>query len=128
MIRLRVRHVAVLSLLGASLAGCANSLPQTPTPSTPAPPLPDSAVSSAAEVSIDNFAFNPQTLVVTPGTRVHWTNRDDVPHTVTSSDKRFEGSTALDTDDTFSMTFPNAGSYPYYCAVHPHMTATVLVK
>ena len=39
-----------------------------------------------AEVKIDNFSFGPSTLTVTVGTTVTWTNRDDIPHTVTSSD------------------------------------------
>ena len=89
---------------------------------------PTTAASASADVVIDNFTFSPQMLVVAPGTRVRWTNHDDVPHTVTSSDKRFTGSKAMDTDDSFVTTFATAGTYPYYCAVHPHMTGTVVVK
>jgi plastocyanin len=114
-IGLRFRHLLILLLLCfAGLAGRASTAPTTSR--------------SSADVVIDNFTFDPPTLVVAPGTRVRWINRDDVPHTVTSSDKRFNGSKALDTDDTFSVTFDSVGTYPYYCAVHPHMTATIVVK
>src|SRR5437764_4178482 len=60
------------------------------------------------EVSVDNFTFSPQTLSVSVGTMVTWTNRDDVPHTVVDTERRFKSST-LDTDDTFSRTFVTAG-------------------
>jgi plastocyanin len=80
-------------------------------------------------VKIDNFTFDPPTLTVAHGTKVTWINRDDVPHTATSSDspKAFD-SKALDTDETFSFTFTTPGKYAYFCAVHPHMTGTIVVK
>src|SRR5580704_9348732 len=56
------------------------------------------------EVSIDNFSFSPATLTVSAGTRITWTNRDDIPHTVVSTDKIFK-SNVLDTNDKFSYTF-----------------------
>ena len=78
-------------------------------------------------VSIDNFSFSPQTITVAAGTRVTWTNRDDVPHTVTANDNRF-ASQSLDTDDRYTRLFTEPGVYPYFCAVHPHMTGTIIVK
>jgi plastocyanin len=83
----------------------------------------------AAQVVIDNFAYSPREITVTPGTRVTWVNHDDVPHTVTSGVKpRTFDSGALDTDDTFSFVFRAPGTYDYFCAVHPHMTGKVIVK
>jgi plastocyanin len=79
------------------------------------------------DVAIDNFSFNPHTLTVAPGTIVTWVNRDDVPHTVTANGKAFD-SKALDTDDRFSHAFTAPGIYPYFCAVHPHMTGQIIVK
>jgi plastocyanin len=80
------------------------------------------------QVTIDNFTFSPQSLTIAPGTIVTWVNHDDVPHTATSSAKPREfGSRALDTDDKFSHTFSTPGTYPYFCAVHPHMTGTIIV-
>jgi plastocyanin len=80
-----------------------------------------------ASVTIDNFSFTPQEITVSPGTTVRWVNQDDVPHTVVSNDKKFK-SKALDTDDKFSFTFTDPGTYEYYCSVHPKMTAKVTVK
>ena len=79
------------------------------------------------KIAIDNFSFTPAELVIAPGTKVTWTNHDDIPHTVTATDKSFTSS-ALDTDEKFSHTFTNKGTYSYYCAIHPHMTARVIVK
>ena len=79
-------------------------------------------------VSIDNFAFTPAELVVPAGSTVEWVNHDDVPHTVTSDGKGgVLKSKGLDTDDHYSMTFEKAGEYPYFCAIHPHMRAKVIV-
>jgi len=81
------------------------------------------------EVKIDNFSFGPSTLTVSVGTIVTWTNRDDIPHTVVSSDdpKVFK-SKVLDTDEKFSFKFEKAGTYPYFCSIHPKMTAKVIVQ
>jgi plastocyanin len=79
------------------------------------------------EVKIDNFSFGPAELTVTVGTTVTWTNRDDIPHTVVSTDKAFK-SKVLDTDEKFSYTFTQAGSFPYFCSIHPKMTGKVVVK
>jgi plastocyanin len=79
------------------------------------------------EVKIDNFSFSPQTLTIAAGTTVIWTNRDDIPHTVVSDDKVFK-SKVLDTDEKFTYTFDKAGNFPYFCSVHPKMTAKVIVQ
>lgn len=75
---------------------------------------------------IENFAFVPQGLTVKAGTTVTWTNADDIPH-VASTTKAFK-SKALDTNDKFSFTFTTAGTYEYFCSLHPHMTGTVVVE
>jgi len=79
------------------------------------------------EVKIDNFSFEPSAITVAAGTKVTWANRDDVPHTVVNTDGKFK-SKALDTDDQFSFTFKDPGTYDYYCSVHPKMTGKVIVK
>ncbi|HEY4139887.1 MAG TPA: cupredoxin family copper-binding protein [Pseudolabrys sp.] len=78
-------------------------------------------------VKIDNFAYSPQQVTVKAGTTVVWTNGDDIPHTVTSSEGKFR-SKALDTDDKFSFTFTTPGTYKYFCALHPHMTGSIVVE
>jgi plastocyanin len=82
---------------------------------------------SGAEVKIDNFSFGPASVTVPAGTTITWTNHDDVPHVVASDDKIFK-SKALDTDDRFSFTFIKPGTYEYFCAIHPKMTAKVVVQ
>ena len=83
----------------------------------------------SAEVKIDNFSFGPTTLAVSVGSTVTWTNRDDIPHTVVSADdpKAFK-SKVLDTDEKFSFTFTKAGTYAYFCSIHPRMTGKVVVQ
>ncbi len=85
------------------------------------------AAAKISEVKIDNFSFGPATLTVAAGTTVTWTNRDDIPHTVVSTAGVFK-SEALDTDEKFSYTFAKAGSFPYFCSIHPKMTGTVVVE
>ena len=80
-----------------------------------------------AEVKIENFSFGPTELTVPAGTTVTWINRDDIPHTVVSTDKVFK-SKVLDTDEKFSFTFSKAGTYPYFCSIHPKMTGKVIVQ
>jgi plastocyanin len=85
------------------------------------------AQAADAGVAIDNFTFGPQELHVQAGTTVTWVNRDDIPHTVTSTTLAFR-SKALDTNDKFSFTFSTPGSYKYFCSLHPHMTGTIVVE
>ena len=79
-------------------------------------------------VEIRDFAFAPKTLTVHAGTRVVWTNRDDEPHVVVSAGNQFAASKALDTDDSYAVTFDHPGTYAYYCAIHPMMVGTVIVQ
>jgi plastocyanin len=72
------------------------------------------------------------TLAVASGwlaATVVWTNRDDIPHTVTSADgpRRFT-SPPLDTGDHFSYRFDHAGRFAYFCSLHAHMQGVVVVK
>jgi plastocyanin len=82
---------------------------------------------TAPSIAIDNFSFTPKELTVAAGTTITWVNRDDVPHTVVSTDKKFK-SKALDTDDQFSFTFTDTGTYNYFCSVHPIMVGKIIVK
>jgi plastocyanin len=85
------------------------------------------ARAETVEVKIDNFTYNPQQITVKAGTTVTWVNHDDIPHTVTSKTGAFR-SKAMDTDDKFSFTFATPGSFPYFCALHPHMTGSIVVE
>jgi plastocyanin len=82
----------------------------------------------AAHVTIDNFSFSAPTLVVAAGTAVTWTNRDDIPHTITADGMPPSyRSHPLDTGDSFRQLFKLPGTYHYYCSLHPKMRGTVVV-
>lgn len=87
----------------------------------------DSAGASATNVTIEGYAFKAPSITVAPGTVVTWQNLDDDPHTVTATDGSFD-SNGLAQGDTFSHKFLKAGTYQYYCKVHPMMRGTVIVK
>jgi len=79
-------------------------------------------------VFIDNFVFAPKDLTVKAGTTVTWTNRDDIPHGIASSNNAFKKSGALDTDDSYSFTLTTPGTYQYFCYLHPHMVGSIVVE
>jgi plastocyanin len=87
-----------------------------------------SSKAAASQVEIRNFAFAPNAITVPVGTRVVWTNRDEEPHVVTSAGKQFATSPALDTSDTYAVTFSRPGTYAYYCSIHPMMVGTIIVQ
>ena len=80
----------------------------------------------AMEIRVDNFTFSPETLTVPVNSPVTWVNKDDIPHVIASTDGLFK-SKALDTDQQYSFTFSKAGTYPYFCAIHPKMVGKIVV-
>lgn len=84
------------------------------------------ATDTPAAITIDNFTFGPANLTVPTGTTVTWTNHDDIPHSIVATDKAFR-SAALDTNDSYTFTFKTAGTFAYFCGLHPHMTGKVIV-
>jgi plastocyanin len=99
----------------------------SPNVTAAAEPENDQPAAAASAVKIDNFSFGPQTVTVPVGATVTWTNRDDIPHTAVSTDGVFK-SKVMDTDEKFSYTFTKAGTYAYYCTIHPKMTGQVVVQ
>jgi plastocyanin len=85
------------------------------------------ALAENPTVKIEDFTFSPPSLTVKIRTAVTWLNKDDIPHTVVSKTRMFK-SKALDTGDSFSFTFNEAGTYEYFCSLHPHMTGTIVVE
>jgi amicyanin len=115
-IRNELRGLVIAAALGAvSAAGIA-------------PIVVPALAQNAGAVSIDNFTFNPPTLRVKAGTKVTWTNKDDIPHGIASSSNVFARSQALDTNESFSFTFDKPGTYQYFCYLHPHMVGTIVVE
>lgn len=78
-------------------------------------------------VTMQNYAFQPANLHVRVGTTVTWTNSDSVPHTVTFGDSSLKSSGLMQRGDRYSYPFTTAGTFTYSCAVHPNMTAQVVV-
>jgi plastocyanin len=93
----------------------------------PAKPARPADPAGGPTVGVENFNFTPADLTVPAGTTVVWTNHDDVDHTVTASDNSFSSS-SIATDGQFSHTFATPGTYSYFCAIHPFMTARVIVQ
>jgi plastocyanin len=111
---MRRKWIAVFAIMLAFGPGLARSQPP--------------ATADAVTVRIDNFAFDSQTVTVAPGSTVTWVNQDDEPHTIVAEDGRSFRSRTLDTGDKYSFTFMRAGTFAYFCSVHPHMTGKVVVK
>ncbi len=88
----------------------------------------DSTTSKQNKIEIKDFAFNPQTITVKSGEKIIWINRDEEPHTIVSVEKQFKKSSALDTDQEFTITAGLPGTYTYYCSVHPKMTGIIVVE
>src|SRR5262249_31651443 len=86
----------------------------------------EAPTTGALDVVVDSFSFAPQTTAVAVGATVTWTNRDDVPHNIVSTQQKFK-SPVLDTDERFSHRFDTPGTYPYFCSIHPKMTGQVVV-
>jgi plastocyanin len=117
--KVAVRIAAVVCLLAVTFGMSAGSTADS---------APGKAPAGNPQVKIDNFTFAPNDITVPAGTTVQWVNRDDIPHTVVSDDKTTFKSKALDTDDNFSHTFSKAGTYSYFCSIHPKMTGKVVVQ
>jgi len=108
----------------------------TPTaPSNAGGEIPAGAVvvtGDEAEVEIEDFQFNPQVLVIRPGTTVKFANKDEVQHTATSDTGVFD-SGYLSKGEEYFFTFTEPGTYPYYCIPHggpggQGMAATIIVQ
>ena len=95
------------------------------------PPPPEAAATTAAattpQVTIAQATFGPTTLTISVGTTVTWANHDGDLHSVASAQGLF-ASPGLDPGDTFAYRFTTPGTYPYFCALHPHMKGTILVQ
>ena len=119
----RIFHVLAALVLVLALAACGGSGDSSAAASDTG-----EAAAEPASVTIDDLAYSPGDLSVSPGTEVTWTNDDEAPHTVTFDDDAAESSGELKTGDTYSVTFDEAGTYSYICAIHPDMKAAVSVS
>jgi plastocyanin len=90
-------------------------------------------VAATQTIEIHDAAFEPNTLTITPGTSVVWTNRDSTSHTITLADHDAAGpepiaaSAPLQLRDTFAYTFTTIGNFAYRSSTHPEQTGTITV-
>ena len=87
-----------------------------------------SARTTKGQIVINNFSFSPKILTLSLGATATWINRDNVPHVIASTDKLFKKSAVLKPGESFSNTFVTAGTYSYFCSIHPRMTGKIIVK
>jgi len=114
---LLVSFLVALSLALASCGGSDDSSSETTA---------GGGATAAGEVEIVEFAFDPDPVKVAVGSTVSWTNEDSAPHTATADDGSFDTDT-LDKGKTGTVTFKEAGTFPYFCEIHPTMHGTIEV-
>jgi amicyanin len=90
-------------------------------------PQPSESEVETLQVAIENFAFQPSHIKVHAGDTVTWTNRDSAPHTVTFENAPFK-SGLLAQNESWSNTFAQIGTFPYFCEPHPWMKGQVTVE
>jgi plastocyanin len=80
----------------------------------------------SVKVEIVDFAYDPEPVQVATGGKVIWQNQDSAPHTATADDGSFDTGT-LEEGKLKSETFKKAGTYTYFCEIHPTMHGTLEV-
>ena len=114
---------------GSTNPSTSNSLPSTPSqPKTSSSATTKPPVLPSVAVSIKNSAFSPSVLKIKTGTKVTWTNNDDVPHTVTFNSDSFPSSQVLAKGESYSYTFLDPGSVTYICSIHTMMKGSIIVE
>jgi plastocyanin len=127
--------LAALIALVVVIVGMQNDAPSTDTSdgspdSTNQSPDADTDSEDMAQgnaVTIEDFAFTPETITVKKGTTVTWTNNDSMEHTVTGNDGGPD-SELFGQGEEYSYTFDEVGTFTYFCKPHPNMTGTVIVE
>jgi len=79
-------------------------------------------------VEIADFAYEPATIEVAPGTEIVFTNRDAAPHTATSTDSGAFETGTIKEGRSDGVVLDEAGSFDFYCAFHPFMKGKVVVE
>ena len=112
--------ILAVALFALACGGGAASSTSSPTTGQPAP-------GGATQITMKNIAFSPADVTIKVGQTVTWTNQDSAQHDVVANDGAFK-SDLLDTGQTFSFTFPQAGTFSFYCSIHPQMKGSVTVQ
>jgi plastocyanin len=96
------------------------------TESTESEPAPSGEAAKSEKVDIVEFTYQPDPVVVQVGGKVIWQNQDAAPHTATADDESWDTGT-IEKGKIGSETFKEAGTFAYFCEVHPDMRGTVEV-
>jgi plastocyanin len=112
--------ITIVLLVAAFLAHIASGASAKPL-------APDANDKATYTITIKDFMFTPRDLRVPAGSKVTWVNKDEEPHTVVEVNQAFT-SKAMDTDDGFTYQFKTAGTYKFFCTLHPRMTGSVTVE
>lgn len=88
----------------------------------------DAAAAKTVKIDIKDFAYSKPKITVKVGTRITWTNRDDMRHDVHRNGSKGPKSDLLDKDDTYTWKATKKGTFKYHCTPHPFMKGTIVVK
>ena len=139
--RLKALLAAALLALSLTLAACGDSDDETSGSATATEttteegdtteeggtsPAPSGEAARAEKVKIVEFTYQPDPVVIQEGGKATWQNEDAAPHTATADDGSFDTGT-IEQGKIGSETFKEAGTYPYFCEIHPDMRGTVEV-
>ncbi len=84
-------------------------------------------VNQEVTVTIKNFTFEPALITVAPGDTIVFVNEDGAPHTATATAGGFDTGN-LAAGNTGRITIADAGTYEYFCAIHPNMKGRIVVQ
>jgi plastocyanin len=135
--RLKALLAPVLIVTALALAACGSGGEETEsgseatmgaatTGTTGNGPAPSGEAERSAKVEIVEYTYDPDPVTVQVGGKVIWLNQDTAPHTATADDGSFDTGT-LERGKLKSETFKQAGTYTYFCEIHPTMHGTVEV-
>ena len=137
--KLRAFVAPILILLTLGFVACGGGDDDTDTPQTETTttettseepsgnaPAPSGEAVRAVKVRIVDFSYDPDPVTIQVGGKVTWQNEDSAPHTATADDGSFDTGT-IEEGKAQSETFKEAGTYSYFCEIHPEMLGTVEV-
>ena len=111
----------VLTLMAFLFSGCGEENPFAPS-------------RNDNEVWITSSSFDPSTLTVSVGTTVRWINQDNVVHDITGGSSGnpdnsvITPSPPMNANESHAVTFTAAGSFKFFCTIHPTKTGTIVVR
>jgi plastocyanin len=102
---------------GGDTGGSASDVGQTPFVSE----------EDAVDLTIEDFLYSPDDLTINAGTTIIWTNFDSAVHDATERDRSWN-TELLSEGDVGEVTFDEAGTFEYFCSIHPWMEGAITVR